>query len=86
MGLNLTLHHVQITTTSLRVKEVSSSKDEVTENGVVATPSPVLYDFPLFSVSYCGTNPAIEEAFSFVAKDSSDGKWVQIYVIRCIII
>ena len=33
----------------------------------------VLYEYPLFRVSYCGTNPNIQEAFSFVAKDS-DGK------------
>ena len=30
----------------------------------------ILYEFPLFRISYCGTDPNIQEAFSFVAKDS----------------
>lgn len=76
---------IKITTTSLRVKEVSRPKeeDQVAEDGGVARDAlnSVLYEFPLFSVSYCGTNPDIEEAFSFVAKDS-DGKFY-CYVFRC---
>lgn len=43
------------------------------EGGVVK--GVVLYEFPLFRISYCGTNPEIDEAFSFVAKDT-DGKLV----------
>ena len=60
------------------MKEVLKSKgegDQLVENGGVAGDGrgSVLYEFPLFSISYCGTNHAIEEAFSFVAKDT-DGK------------
>ena len=71
----------QITTTNIRVKEVLQSKEEVAENGddggvaKEGRGGSVLYEFPLFSVSYCGTNQTIEEAFSFVAKDT-DGRSV----------
>ena len=58
------------------MKEVlHSSREEAGEEGNTANQDiSILYDFPLFSVSYCGTNSSIEEAFSFVAKDSNDGK------------
>ena len=61
-----------MTTTSIRVKEVVPRDDAavLTDEVVVAK---ILYEFPLFRVSYCGTNDDIEEAFSFVAKDQ-DGK------------
>lgn len=65
----------QITTTGLRVKEVPSSREDrvsATEEGV-SREGKVLYEFPLFRISYCGTNQSIQEAFSFVAKDT-DGK------------
>ena len=61
-----------MTTTCIRVKEVTSKGDSsvVTEEvGVVR----IFYEFPLFRVSYCGTSDDLEEAFSFVAKDQ-DGK------------
>ena len=48
---------VRVTTTNLRVKKV--------EGGTV------LWDFPLFRVSYCGTDRAQRKAFSFVAKNDS---------------
>ena len=72
---------MQITTTNLRVKELPKHKGEGEEDGDLAAEDQgsVLYEFPLFSVSYCGTNQTIEEAFSFVAKDA-DGMWVQEYI------
>jgi len=51
----------QVTTTSLRVKEVGVS------------PGGLLYEFPLFRVSYCGTDKTHPEALSVVAKDG-DGE------------
>ena len=50
---------VRVTTTNLRVKKV--------ENGTV------LWDLPLFRVSYCGTDRSQHTAFSFVAK-GDDGE------------
>ena len=50
---------VKVTTTNLRVKKV--------EGGTV------LWDFPLFRVSYCGTDRSQHRAFSFVAK-GEDGE------------
>ena len=47
---------VRVTTTNLRVKRV--------RDGLV------LWDLPLFHVSYCGTDRSQHKAFSFVAKDS----------------
>ena len=66
---------IQITTTSLRIKESREGDSPMTADGGVAKDgeSVVLYEFPLFRISYCGTNQSIEEAFSFVAKDT-DGK------------
>lgn len=61
------LFPLQITTINLRVKETSGSREETAaEEGGVAK---ILYNFPLFRISYCGTNEDIPEAFSFVAKD-----------------
>jgi len=51
---------VRITTANIRVKRSSDGE--------------VLYDFPLFRVSYCGTDKGHKEVFSFVAKES-DGRW-----------
>ena len=67
-------YSLQITTTSLRVKEVTASRDEGSEDieeGVVSREGRdvILYEFPLFRISYCGTNETLPEAFSFVAKD-----------------
>ena len=50
---------VRVTTTNLRVKRV--------EDGAV------LWDLPLFRVSYCGTDRTQHRAFSFVAR-KSDGE------------
>jgi len=50
---------VRITTANIRVKRSSDGE--------------VLYDFPLFRVSYCGTDKGHKEVFSFVAKES-DGR------------
>ena len=71
-------HFMQISTTNLRVKEVSKSPLRVNDGDVVSEgldvqETGILYEFPLFRISYCGTNPTIPEAFSFVAKDT-DGK------------
>ncbi len=69
--------YVQITTTSLRIKEVSKFRGEgnqTAEGGVARDgKGEVLYEFPLFRISYCGTDQSIDEAFSFVAKDT-DGR------------
>lgn len=70
--------YVQITTTSLRIKEVSDSKEEV--NGTLEGESAstegrnilILYEFPLFRISYCGTSQTFQQAFSFVAKDTDE--------------
>ena len=69
---------IQITTTSVRIKEVSESRreeSETAEDGGAPKDGKgvVLYEFPLFRISYCGTNQTVYEAFSFVAKDT-DGK------------
>lgn len=59
------------------MKEVGGAREEeeqANKDGGVAK-SAILYEFPLFRISYCGTNELIQEAFSFVAKDT-DGKWV----------
>ena len=48
---------VKVTTTNLRVKRVEGGD--------------ILWDFPLFHVSYCGTDHSQQEAFSFVAKDNN---------------
>ena len=50
---------VRVTTTTLRVKRVGGGA--------------VLWDFPLFHVSYCGTDRCQHTAFSFVAK-GDDGE------------
>ena len=48
---------VRVTTTNLRVKRVEDSR--------------ILWDFPLFRVSYCGTDRSQHTAFSFVAKSDN---------------
>ena len=62
-----------MTTTSLRIKEVTDREDD----SAILTDetSKIFYEFPLFRVSYCGTSNCIDEAFSFVAKDQ-DGRQV----------
>lgn len=60
---------IKVTTTNLRIKELG-----LPEGGV-------LYEFPLFRVSYCGTDKVYPEALSLVAKDT-DGKFY-CYVFRC---
>ena len=55
---NECLSCVQVTTTCLRIKEMGGS------------PGGVLYEFPLFRVSYCGTDKIQTDAFSVVAKDN----------------
>lgn len=53
------------------MKEVGKAREDSADKGTGA--GTVLYEFPLFRISYCGTNEAIPEAFSFVAKEN-DGK------------
>ncbi len=75
---------MQVTTTSLRIKEMAGSTMGIKEMagspvGVkerASSPAGVLYEFPLFRVSYCGTDKMHTEAFSVVAKDN-DGMWVR---------
>ena len=50
---------IRVTTSNLRVKR-SSDKE-------------VMFEFPLFRVSYCGTDRSQKEVFSFVAKET-DGR------------
>lgn len=52
---------IKVTTTTLRVKEVGGVNN-------------VLHEFPLFRMSYCGTDKDHAEVVSFVAKDDTDGK------------
>ncbi|CAI8006340.1 Low density lipoprotein receptor adapter protein 1 [Geodia barretti] len=59
---------VRVTTTTLRVKRVGGGA--------------VLWDFPLFHVSYCGTDRCQHTAFSFVAK-GDDGEFY-CHVFRCV--
>ncbi len=74
---------MQVTTTSLRIKEMVGSPVGVKEmasspvgvDEMASPPVGVLYEFPLFRVSYCGTDKIHTEAFSVVAKDN-DGMWV----------
>ena len=82
--LRLYCYIVQVTTTSLRIKEMAGSTMGIKEMagspvGVkerASSPAGVLYEFPLFRVSYCGTDKMHTEAFSVVAKDN-DGMWVR---------
>lgn len=50
---------VRVTTTNIRIKRVNDGA--------------VLWDLPLFRVSYCGTDRTQHTTFSFVAKDN-DGE------------
>lgn len=50
---------VKLTTTSIRVKELEAS----------SSTTKVLYEFPVFRVSYCGTDHVHPEVVAFVAKD-----------------
>lgn len=59
---------VKITTKSIRIKR-SSTKE-------------VVFEFPLFHVSYCGTNSKHKDAFAFVAKSSTDSPF-HCYVFKC---
>jgi hypothetical protein len=59
---------VRVTTTNLRVKKVEGGE--------------VLWDLPLFRVSYCGTDRTQHRAFTFVAKNT-DGEFY-CYVFRCV--
>lgn len=59
---------VRITTKSIRIKR-SSTKE-------------VVFEFPLFHVSYCGTNAKHKDAFAFVAKSSTDSPF-HCYVFKC---
>lgn len=59
---------VRITTKSIRIKR-SLTKE-------------VIFDFPLFHVSYCGTNAKHKDAFAFVAKSAS-GSPFHCYVFKC---
>lgn len=54
---------VKLTTTSVRIKELEST----------SSVNKVLYEFPVFRVSYCGTDHAHPEVVAFVAKDD-DGE------------
>ena len=54
---------VKLTTTSIRVKELEPNSSS----------NQVLYEFPVFRVSYCGTDHAHPEVVAFVAKDE-DGE------------
>ncbi len=62
----------------MRVKELTASADKDAlgseeEANAKEGSGAILYEFPLFRISYCGTNSVIPEAFSFVAKDA-DGQ------------
>ena len=59
---------VRITTKSIRIKQ-SSTKE-------------VMFEFPLFHVSYCGTNSKHKDAFAFVAKSSTDSPF-HCYAFKC---
>lgn len=59
---------VRVTTKSIRIKR-SSTKE-------------VLFEFPLFHVSYCGTNSKHKDAFAFVAKSTTDSPF-NCYVFKC---
>ena len=50
------------------MKDATRDREEaaVAEEGGMAK---ILYNFPLFRISYCGTNEDIPESFCFVAKD-----------------
>ena len=50
---------VKLTTTCIRVKELEAS----------SSTNKVLYEFPVFRVSYCGTDHIHPEVVAFVAKD-----------------
>ena len=50
---------VKLSTTSIRIKELEASN----------AANKVLYEFPVFRVSYCGTDHAHPEVVAFVAKD-----------------
>ena len=50
---------VKLTTTNVRVKELEANSSS----------NKVLYEFPVFRVSYCGTDHAHPEVVAFVAKD-----------------
>ena len=54
---------VKLTTTSIRIKELEAG----------SSTNKVLYEFPVFRVSYCGTDHAHPEVVAFVAKDD-DGE------------
>lgn len=59
---------VRITTKSIRIKQSSTKA--------------VVFEFPLFHVSYCGTNSKHKDAFAFVAKSASDSPF-HCYVFKC---
>ena len=50
---------IRVTTSNIRVKRTSDKE--------------VMFEFPLFRVSYCGTDRRQKEVFSFVAKET-DGR------------
>ena len=50
---------IRVTTSNLRVKRTSDKE--------------VMFEFPLFRISYCGTDRRQKEVFSFVAKET-DGR------------
>ena len=51
---------IRVTTSNICVKRTSDKE--------------VMFEFPLFRVSYCGTDRRQKEVFSFVAKET-DGRW-----------
>ena len=59
---------VRVTTKSIRIKRSSTKA--------------VLFEFPLFHVSYCGTNSKHKDAFAFVAKSTTDSPF-KCYVFKC---
>lgn len=58
---------IRVTTSSMRAKRLSDGE--------------VLFELPMFHVSYCGTDRRFKEAFTFVAKDP-DGRF-HCYVFSC---
>ena len=50
---------IRVTTSNIRIKRTSDKE--------------VMFEFPLFHVSYCGTDQRQKEVFNFVAKET-DGR------------
>lgn len=59
---------IKITTKCVRIKSTASKV--------------VLYNFPIFYVSYCGTDKTNQNVFSFVARDVDSGNF-HCYVFKC---